>query len=339
MLIVNNKLPEGFSKLEPYELHQHFKSLDIVELNGVNPHLNPLILSLMLHGNEPAGLRAIQNIMDKYEGGQSLPRPVVLLIGNVDAARDSVRMLEGSIDYNRIWKRRSNSLIEHKAEQILNHFKSKTPFAVIDIHNNTGSNPAYGCFNKLSIVNGHLARLFSETSVYFTNPDTTLSVACCAFCPALTVECGLPGDISAEKRAFNLINELLNRESLSKSPLLDSELTIYHSYAIIRVPKNCTISFSPNADTDFYFKENLDFYNFKTLKFGETIGYRNNPEVKLQIVGVKEEDLSDDFFDYIGKKITVKKAFIPSMLTCNTRIISQDCLGYIMESYSVEMLK
>ena len=50
-------------------------------------------------------------------------------------------------------------------------------FASIDIHNNTGLNPHYGCVNRLDPPFLHLATLFSRIVVYFKRPLGVQSAA------------------------------------------------------------------------------------------------------------------------------------------------------------------
>jgi hypothetical protein len=83
-------------------------------------------------------------------------------------------------------------MLRHVVE-IVRH---ETPFASIDIHNNTGNNPHYACVNSFDEAHLHLARLFGRTVVYFEQPVGVQSAALAKICPAVTVECG-----RAERRA------------------------------------------------------------------------------------------------------------------------------------------
>ena len=88
-------LPENFVQLEPYELANYFEGLSLVKVEGESSDF--IFLSLMLHGNEPCGLRVAQKLIEKYKGRP--PRGLVLLIGNVEAAKSSVRRSDKQADY------------------------------------------------------------------------------------------------------------------------------------------------------------------------------------------------------------------------------------------------
>ena len=57
---------------------------------------------MLLHGNEDTGLKAIQSLLADYRG-RALPRALSLFVGNVQAAAQGQRHLEGQPDYNRVW--------------------------------------------------------------------------------------------------------------------------------------------------------------------------------------------------------------------------------------------
>ena len=61
-----------------------------------------LFVSVLLHGNEDAGLKALQRLLRKYRG-RPLPRAMSVFVGNVHAAAAGVRHLPEQPDFNRIW--------------------------------------------------------------------------------------------------------------------------------------------------------------------------------------------------------------------------------------------
>lgn len=54
--------------------------------------------------------------------------------------------------------------------------------------------PHYACVNSLEERHLHLARLFSQTVLYFEQPVRVQSAALAKLCPAVTVECGRAGE-------------------------------------------------------------------------------------------------------------------------------------------------
>jgi hypothetical protein len=62
----------------------------------------PLFVTVLLHGNEDTGWRAVQAVLGEHRGAM-LPRSLLLFVGNIAAAKANVRTLPGQDDYNRSW--------------------------------------------------------------------------------------------------------------------------------------------------------------------------------------------------------------------------------------------
>jgi hypothetical protein len=69
---------------------------------GARRSFEPLFVSVLLHGNEDTGWRAIQTILRQHRA-TILPRPLLLFVGNIEAAKTNVRTLPQQEDYNRAW--------------------------------------------------------------------------------------------------------------------------------------------------------------------------------------------------------------------------------------------
>jgi len=100
MLTELDYLPNGFLHVEANELHTVLTGPTLIHLPGRRDA--PLFVSILLHGNEDTGLKAMQAVLKKYQN-QPLPRALSIFVGNIDAARENVRRLEGQLDYNRVW--------------------------------------------------------------------------------------------------------------------------------------------------------------------------------------------------------------------------------------------
>ncbi|MBC87471.1 MAG: peptidase M14 [Bdellovibrionaceae bacterium] len=329
-----NELPKSFTELEPYELSDFFEPLTLCRVEGEKDEW--VFLSVMLHGNEPSGLRVAQEILKKYNGKP--PRGLILLIGNVVAAKNGSRRLDDQPDYNRIWLGGEGFEFD-RAQDVLNELKKIHFFAGVDIHNNTGKNPPYGCINRLDKKLAQLAKRFSKNCVYFINPMEVLSHRLAAMMTGMTIECGLPNDKEQEKNAFRFVDQLLHLDRLAEVTPRADEINIYHSYTKLLIPDACTVSFTGDTSTDFSFFPHFDELNFQSVKVGESIGLVNNEKAKIIVLDEKGEDRSSEYFTYEEGVIRFKKSCVPSMFTKDVRVIHQDCLGYLMEELSVELLK
>jgi len=324
-----DKLPTGFFDVKASELYSIVDGPSLIHLKG--KEARPVFLSILLHGNETSGLDVVQTFLKQYEE-KELPRSVSLFLGNVEAARYNERLLDGQLDYNRVWK--GGDREEHKMmRKIIEEMKELDVFLSIDIHNNTGSNPYYGCVNLVEPNYLYLASLFGDTIIYFTNPDSVQSMAFSKMCPATTIECGKPGDVEGIKHSVRFLEKCINLDALDAEDFALDKVKVFHTVAKITVPSNASIEFSDErTDADFTFLTNYDSINFTEIDENTLLGFINN-EVRLVAENNDGDDVTGSFFDYKDGEIRAKCTIIPSMFTKNKKVIFQDCLGYIMQRY------
>jgi len=342
MLTQLDHIPDGLLDCPATELHTILPGPTLISLPGRRPQ--PLFVSVLLHGNEVTGLSAIQSVLAKYQQ-QELPRALTIFIGNVHAARHGQRHLDGQPDYNRCWPCGGfdgdcvGDTPEHKMmQQIVDTLREQNIFASIDVHNNTGLNPHYGCINKLDTGFFHLATLFSRTVVYFIRPTGVQSMAFSELCPAVTVECGKPDQPHGAAHAAELINTCLHLSALPTHPVAAHDMDLYHTVATVTVPEHISMSFNGHgtlntkpADIDFL--PDLDHLNFHELTAGITLGYVNPGqfEIPLQVIDENGMVATDRYFRLEAGELRTAREVMPSMFTLNEEVIRQDCLGYLME--------
>lgn len=292
----------------------------------------PLFVSVLLHGNEDTGWQAIQQVLSEYRG-RTMPRALLLFIGNIAAAKANVRTLATQNDYNRTWP---GTLMVASAEaalmrDVVARVAAAEPFASIDIHNNTGHNPHYACVNDLAEPYLHLARLFSRTVVYFKKPLGVQSAAMAELCPAVTVECGRVGGTAGAQHAAEFVHAALNLSHFPGHAVPDGDIDLMQTRAIVKVPRQASFSFD-GTDAEFRFAANLDHLNFAELEPGTLFGTLGaSRHARLEVLpGGEFETTGRDYFDYAGDQIRLTRGAIPAMLTLDANAIRLDCLGYLM---------
>ncbi|MDH5230201.1 MAG: M14 family metallopeptidase [Gammaproteobacteria bacterium] len=333
MLYRFENLPMGFLETSARELYRVLPGPSLIFLNGHHPE--PIFVSLLLHGNEDVGLLAIQSVLKKFiQKNQSLPRALILFVGNVEAARFGARRLEAQQDYNRVWP---GTEIETDSEEHLimqevwEQVKEIKLFLSLDLHNNTGINPHYACINKLDNEFLHLANLFSRIVVYFLKPAGVQSIAFAALCPSVTVECGRTGDERGVMHAAEFIDACLHLSELPKHPVAKHDIDLFHTVAIVKIPENISFGFG-SVDADIRFDEDLDRLNFREISAGTVIAYTDpNKEVHLSVTDEAGLEVENDYFVVENSEIRFAQDMMPSMLTLDERVIRQDCLCYLMK--------
>jgi Succinylglutamate desuccinylase / Aspartoacylase family len=290
----------------------------------------PLFLSVLLHGNEDSGWCAVQAVLRRHRGAL-LPRPLLLFVGNVAAAKARVRTLPEQEDYNRTWPGTAEfeTPLARLMREVVAIVRTKSPFASIDIHNNSGHNPHYACVNGFDEAHLHLARLFGRTVVYFERPLGVQSGALAPICPAVTVECGRAGEPASVAHAAELIEAALALQHFPEHPVPEHDIDLMRTFAIIKVPADASFSYD-GADADFRFRADLDHLNFSELDPGVVFGRLGSRGKRLDIQPANDLVVADRYFEYAGDEITLVQRAIPAMLTIDPIAVRLDCLGYLM---------
>lgn len=288
-----------------------------------------LFIGCLLHGNETTGFLALQKILSKYKE-KELPRKLVIFFGNTIGASHGLRHLPDQPDYNRIWE--EGSSLEHKiSKEVMSIASKMNLFACIDIHNNSGKNPFYGCINYTKKEWIELASLFSNQIVYFTEPSEVLSNAFSKFCPSVTIEAGLPGEEKGVVEVANYIEQILNLNAFDENfNVFDSE--VYHTIGRIKVHKDAVINFEDRLDTDadISFIPHIDEKNFELVKKNTHFGYARNLN-SISAINNNDVEITNDIFTIDEGQLQSNRMFIPAMFTKDVYIMKEDCMGYIME--------
>lgn len=334
MLNEMNHIPDAFLDAKAEELHDLLQAPTLFHLDGINPQ--PLFICTLLHGNETTGLYAVQRLLKKYQDS-TLPRAISIFIGNIKAAKENQRRLDTQDDYNRIWpgSHHDDSSEKDMMQIVTNIMEKKKPFASIDIHNNTGKNPHYGCINILNPHGLVLASKFSDIAVYFTDPKGVQSSAFSDFCPSIVLECGQASDKSGEDHALSYLETILEMDDLSAQN--SKNLKLYHTIARVIIPKTVSIGDSSNDDNgDIVLNKELEEKNFHQIQPGTEFASVDADKEKTIIVSNEShEDITEEYIELNNNKLLFKKPITLAMYTTSERAIRQDCVCYFMEELRI----
>jgi succinylglutamate desuccinylase len=330
MLSILTHVPPGLLEVAPTELHRVLAGPTLIHLPG--QRREPVLVSVLLHGNEDTGLRAAQTVLKRHAQRQ-LPRALSLFIGNIAAARAGVRRLDDQPDYNRVWP---GSIEPHTPEhemmaRVVGEMRGRNIFASVDIHNNSGANPHYACVSRLDPRALQLCALFSRTVVYFERP---LGVQVSAFndlCPAVTLECGKSGAPDSAEHAADFIEGCLHLSGFPAHAPHPQDLDLYHSVATVKVPEEVTFSFGEDS-VDLQLVPELDHMNFCELVPHTFWGrVRAGCARPLAVTDARGKNAFERYFTVSKGELRLARTVMPAMLTLDERAVRQDCLCYLME--------
>lgn len=333
MLTTLNRFNKKLLDVPAHRLHEHLSGPTLIHIDGDKQPA--LFLSVLLHGNENSGWEVIKRIIKKYQGG-ALPRSLSIFIGNIKAARYKKRKLQKQPDYNRVWVPGESD--EHiMMARIVEIMQQRGVFASIDIHNNNGLNPHYACVNRLDRRFLTLAREFSRMVIYFIRPSGVQSQAFARLCPAVTLECGQPGDEYGIELTTNFVDHILNLDSLKADRHIEDRVDLYHTAGVVKIPDDISISFH-EEDADIRFIKGIERLNFEEIPANTTLGKTHeNIGRPLTVLDEDGNDVFDQYFHVSDGALQTTASIMPAMLTDKIPIIRQDCFFYLMEKYDVSM--
>ncbi len=343
MLRELDHIPEGLLELNAIQLEAALGGPTLIHLPG---RREPgLFVSVLMHGNEPVGWEALRGLLRHYRPGggeQSLPRSLSIFIGNVSAAAQGVRHLDGQPDYNRVWpgcEEGDRDSVEHRMmQQVVDTMVSKGLFASVDLHNNTGVNPHYACINVIDDRFMHLATMFGRLVVYFIRPCGVQSKAMAQHCPAVTLECGKVGQTHGVEHARDYLQAILHLFEYPTHQVAEQDIDLLHTVATVKVGDDVTFGFG-DAGADICFVQDLDHLNFRELPRGTSLGRVNmDSGFGLEVYDEQGNEVSEQYFVLDGGELRLRNPVIPSMLTRDQTVVRQDCLCYLMERYGYHLL-
>lgn len=332
MFLEIDELPDGLLDAEASDLQALLGAPTLIHLKGRREE--PLFVSVLLHGNETTGWDAMRVLLARYQE-RELPRSLSVFIGNVAAAEQGLRRLDGQPDYNRIWPGTDHPPCEETemAQLIVETMALRKAFASVDVHNNTGLNPHYGCITSLEPQFMHLATLFDRLVVFFTRPVGVQSAAFAGHCPSVTLECGKPGQEYGQAHAVEYLEACLHIAEIPEHPVAGGDVDLYHTVAQVTIPPELSFGFTGDQQ-HLKLNSTLDHYNFTELDAGTVWGTLDGDAKSLPVIARDEQGdiVTDQFFEVNGDgHLRSTRSVMPSMLTTDEKVIAQDCLCYLME--------
>jgi hypothetical protein len=288
----------------------------------------------MLHGCEPSGLRAIHALLVRSE-----PPAVdtLFVIGAVAAARTPPRyrhrMIPGGRDLNRCFAAPFAGAEGAIAAAFLEAVRAFSPDAVVDLHNNSGHNPAYGVATRVDAARLGIVSLFADRYVYATFRLGSLMEALADELPIVTIECGRAGDPAADEVARRGLVRFLDAAALPRLPVGGPGLQMLGGIIRVCLAASLTLAFDgrPHPEAHLTFDVDVDRHNFQPLAAGSALGWvRAGSPWPLSAHDADGREVSRDWFAvHDGAQVT-RRPLMPIMMTTNPRIAVEDCLFYVV---------
>ncbi|MGQ9425769.1 succinylglutamate desuccinylase [Gilvimarinus sp. F26214L] len=289
----------------------------------------------LLHGNEPSGFFATFQLLRKQV------QPAVdlhCLIANVRAAQaDPVffhRTLPGETDLNRCFKPPFTSAPESRlAKGILDTLMQFQPEAVLDIHNTSGSGPAFGVTTFMDPRHEALVSLFTPRIMVTDLKLGALMEISETHFPTVTVECGGAQDPESPRLAEEGLTGFACRENVLTPPPADFAMDFFYNPIRLELRDKASLTYGdkPSARHDLTLLPQIETYNFGIVDPGTELGFSRRALREVLIApDSRGHDRLDRYFSLIGGRLVTRRALKLFMVTTNAEIARDDCLLYLV---------
>lgn len=289
----------------------------------------------LLHGNEPSGLVAIHALLRRTEPPHA---DTLCMLGAVHAARTlpryAHRMLPNARDLNRCFAQPYVGQEGAVAHAMLETLRAFAPEGVVDLHNNSGHNPAYAVGTRLDAQRLGIAGLFTERYVYTTLRLGSLMEAIEDTFPIVTIECGRAKDPVADDVARQGLFRFVDAPMLPTRAPGDRDLRLFGGLIRVQLAPGLRIAFArgPRPDFDLTFDSDVDRHNFQPLAAGTPIAWvRRGGTWPVQAFDSEGREVSREWFAVEDGALTTLRPLMPMMMTTNPQIAVSDCLFYVVQ--------
>lgn len=328
--IINSKqltLPES-AEAWLQELH----STTVVECEVEGSH-EWRVISVLVHGNEPSGFFAAFNFLKHNIQPKT---NLAFIISSIRAAKTEPqfthRFVPGEYDLNRRFGiAKCHDRVTELAQYITQYIRSKNPSMVVDLHNTSGSGPAFAVSVSDHPEIKQLASIFTSEMVI-----TQLIVGSLMEqnfnCPVVTIECGGANDQASHQMAFEGLVRFTQTEKLEQNNKL--ALQIFKHPARVKAHQGIALHFGTanNDDFDIVLLESIEQFNYRTIQAGTSLGWINRSLTDcIEVINDHGDNIVEELFKLEQGQLICQNALRVFMATARADIALSDCLFYVVE--------
>jgi len=312
---------------------RYLKKPTAILLSGKDSNRTRAVCTL-LHGNEPSGTEAI---FEYLKSGEQPLVDTLFIIASVEAASlrplFSTRMPTGKRDLNRCFRPPYDDEQGQVAKAIWDLVQKIKPECLIDIHNTSGSGPAFGV--AIAEDENHLA----ITSL-FTNDLIVTDLRLGALMElsekdviTVTIECGGAQDPSSRIIAQEGLHRYLSTEQVLAEPDNEYPVNIYHNPIRLETRNQGEVAYAeiPCGNAVITLPTQAEKFNYGMITKDEAIGFLStNGLASLTAKDHLGQERLEDFFEAREGKLYARHSIKVFMVTTNPFIAKTDCLFYFI---------
>ncbi len=306
-----------------------------IHLSGQNSQRARAIVTLA-HGNEPSGLYAL------FDALKNQLKPAVdmhCFIPSVEAAKQApgffYRTLPDQRDFNRSFKPPFDADEQGLlALELIQCLQAIAPECLLDIHNTSGSGPAFGVTTFMDDRHNALVSLFTHRMIVTELRLGSLMEISEAFLPTVTIECGGALDSESTKIAIEGLQRYFMHDDVlsERHELLDMEF--FTNPIRLELIEGNEISYSDHhmVSRGVALFPDIENYNFGFVDPSCQLGIvRGDMSSILTAVDNEGNECMGHYFAVRDGRLYPKIKLKLFMVTTSATIARDDCLFYFVK--------
>ena len=304
----------------------------VIDITGID-NSQTLVISTLIHGNEPSGLFALHKwLLEAHKPATNLR----LIISSIKAAllepNFSHRFLPGEEDLNRCFDKLGDKPEYKRAALIKDVIAEADPRAVIDLHNTSGSGPAFSVITEVCGDRRILASYFCPRMI-MTGLSLGSLMEIDADFPILTIECGGADDFEAHHTAYRGICDITKKSDCLRTGGRFSPVEVLHHPMRLELVADTSLSYTAERDAtvDVNLSSAIEAFNKGPVSKDTPLGWVESGTLDaLTVFDEKGNNVVSSILKLDGKQLKIAQNMHIFMATTRPDIAKADCLFYMV---------
>ena len=331
---LNNPSPRTLGR-SPLEWLDRLHKPTIVRVAG-RDRSRTRAMATLLHGNEPSGLFALHRwLLEQHTPEVNM----LFLLGGVYPAKIpptlSLRQLPEGRDLNRCFKEPFEGEEGTIAQAMLAELKKVQPECLLDVHNTSGTGPAFAVTITNDAAHQALTSLYTDRLIVTDLRLGALMEYSEQEVPTVTIECGGSQDDYAHQLAYEGLVRYTSRPDVLALEEAEWNVAVLRNPIRVELAPEATIEYSlePTGQADLTFPPDIEHRNFGIISPDEPLGWIGKKGLSvLTPIGHKLTENMEQVLQIKNGQIYPAQAIKIFMITTNPVIAKSDCLFYAVKS-------
>mgnify|MGYP000014708550 FL=1 len=293
-------------------------------------------MATLLHGNEPSGLFALHRwLLEQHTPEVNM----LFLLGGVYPAKVppmlTFRQLPEGRDLNRCFKEPFEGEEGAIAEAMLAELHQANSECLLDVHNTSGTGPAFAVTITNDAEHQALTSLFTDRLIMTDLRLGALMEYSEQEVPTVTIECGGSQDDQAHQLAYEGLVRYASRPDVLSLEKAEWDVAVLRNPIRVELAPEATIEYrlEPTGQADLTLPPDIEHRNFGIVSPDEPLGWIG--EKGLNILSAISHNRTENMEQVLRIKdgrIYPAQALKPFMITTNPVIAKSDCLFYAVKA-------